>query len=118
MVSFPIILGLTGITLILVNGSIFNKPRNWLVKYHERDSLYRFGILAHAILTCSQCSGMWVGMIGVLIFDFSHWYMFPVTGGLVSLLSVFFDFLFNAMFNLVKVLEILISKDTREDVQN
>ena len=103
------ILGLVGLTLILVNGKIFNTPRNILTARVEVDQTRNwFIILLHALFTCSQCSGMWVGIIGsIWLYGISKWWLIPIVGGVVSVLSVFVDFLFSYMFNRNQSLELM-----------
>jgi hypothetical protein len=43
-----------GFTHILVAGSIFETPRNWLIVRSK---------FLQGVLTCHQCCGFWVGMI-------------------------------------------------------
>ena len=51
----------TGITAILVNGTILNRPREYLK--HK-------SILFKELITCSLCTGMWVG-IGIGLYELS-----------------------------------------------
>ena len=63
-----------GLTHILVVGSIFEFPRNWLI--------IRSSFL-HGILTCHQCCGFWVGLL-----------LYPFVKDLPDLFLSFSDFIF------------------------
>jgi hypothetical protein len=75
------LIGMTGITLIIVRASIFHGLRDWLLEKRPKDVGYLF--------TCTQCMGFWVGLIGgVVYFDILTALMYA--GG-VSLLSMVAD---------------------------
>jgi len=49
-----LLLACTGCTAILVNGTIFNRPREWLMQRSQ---------LLKEFLSCSLCVGCWVGFL-------------------------------------------------------
>lgn len=68
-----------GLTHILVKGSIFESPRNWLIirsKFFE------------GVLTCHQCCGFWAGMIIYFCLtnmpDYFYWYTDFIFWGFIS----------------------------------
>ena len=76
-----------GLTHILVKGSIFDKPRNWL--------MIKSGFM-QGVLTCHQCCGFWAGMLLFLCFRDLPQYFHPYIGFL------FWGFIssgFNAFMN-------------------
>lgn len=79
MDSFIIIL-LTGVGLtnLLVNASILNKPRNFLRKAKLIDELF----------SCMMCSGFWVGLFLSILFGIN----ILVGSCTVSLFSFLFDY--------------------------
>jgi hypothetical protein len=46
------LVAMTGTTIVIVYGSIFDRPRNWLKSKH---------LLLNEFLSCSLCVGFWVG---------------------------------------------------------
>jgi len=105
--SLTTILGLTGITLILVRGDIFLPIRRRLEEAHtspEQKPLWKRAITGwlHAIFTCPQCSGFWVGafwqtmqMIHGCTFEIMPLLGIFVVGGLASIASVAANLLFS-----------------------
>jgi len=75
------ILGLTGITLIIVRAEIFSRLRTWLLRVRPNDLGY--------LSTCPQCMGFWVGLLGGTV----HVDVFaaPLYAGAVSLLAMLAD---------------------------
>ena len=62
-------IGLVGITLILVRGSIFTVPRAYFHHRIQTGGKYAQRLLAfpNALLGCVQCSGFWVGILAWLV---------------------------------------------------
>lgn len=50
-----------GATNIIVFGSIFDKPRNWI------DKVFPYSML-NDLIQCTTCMGFWVGLVLALIF--------------------------------------------------
>jgi len=75
------ILGLTGITLIIVGATIFSGLRGWLLVKRPNDIGYLF--------TCPQCMGFWVGLCGGAIY--ADFLTAPLYAGAVSLLAMLTD---------------------------
>ena len=76
------LLGLTGITLIIVGATIFDRMRNWLLLKRPNDIGY--------LVTCPQCMGFWVGLFGGMIYA-DMLMMTPLYAGAVSLLALLID---------------------------
>jgi hypothetical protein len=76
-----LLLGFTGITLIIVRGDIFQSVRQWLLAKRPKDIGYLF--------TCCQCVGFWVGLLGGLVY--ADLLMVPLYAGAVSLLAMITD---------------------------
>lgn len=78
-------------THILVKGSIFETPRNWLIVKSR---------FMEGILTCHQCCGFWVGMLvyfGMNGFEYSFDFFWAgcISSGSVILLNGILNFLFS-----------------------
>jgi len=52
------ILASVGLTAILIDGKIFNKPRELVSKYIP---------FVHEIFTCYQCCGFWSGVVCIIL---------------------------------------------------
>ena len=76
-----LLLGFTGLTLIIVRGSIFHGFREWLLRMRPQDLGY--------LLTCPQCMGFWVGLLGGVIY--ADFLLVPLYAGAVSLLAAMAD---------------------------
>jgi hypothetical protein len=76
-----LILGLTGLTLIIVRAAIFFRFRAWLLERRPNDLGYLF--------TCPQCMGFWMGLFGGLIY--ADFLTVPLYAGAVSLLAMLAD---------------------------
>jgi hypothetical protein len=107
-ITWATLLGLTGITLILTRGEIFASIRYLAERADSGNAAkpwYQRGAVKFlkAILTCPQCSGFWVGVLGQTIFAIQA----PVgvttifgiflAGGLVSVTAVAVDLIFSAL---------------------
>lgn len=73
-----------GITNLIVNATIFDNPRDFVIKKSE---------FLGKLVSCMMCSGFWVGFLVSFTFDFS-----PIYGGaIISLFSqltgTFIDYL-------------------------
>lgn len=76
VIFFLFALSTLGMTRIMVDGSIFNKPRKWLEQLGDLDVnvechpwcqklrrfIRSFGRAATSALECHQCTGFWCGM--------------------------------------------------------
>lgn len=79
------ILGLAGVTLVISTGRIFQPLRDWLLGFQKPTNVLKvFGEL----MSCSMCSGVWVGFLW-------GWFVegFPVAhslvmGGVISVASM------------------------------
>ena len=61
-----------GISNILVYGSIFNKPRNFIIKQSENDKniLKDFFVFLREMLSCMMCTPTWVGFFfGIFLYS-------------------------------------------------
>ena len=76
-----LLLGLTGLTLIIVRGTIFHSLRDWLLAKRPKDVGYLF--------TCPQCMGFWVGLLGGTIYGV--FWLAPMFAGAVSLAAMMAD---------------------------
>ena len=76
-----LLLGLTGLTLIIVRGTIFHSLRDWLLAKRPNDIGYLF--------TCPQCSGFWVGLLGGAVY--AEPLFVPILAGAVSLVAMMAD---------------------------
>jgi hypothetical protein len=60
MAILLLVAGLTGMTMIIVRGAIFERFRGWLLEQRPNDLGYLF--------TCCQCMGFWIGLLGGIIY--------------------------------------------------
>jgi hypothetical protein len=85
-----------GLTHILVVGSIFDAPRDWIIVKSE---------FLGKMLSCHQCCSFWVGMavsfvvtglpdLFLGVFDFFFWGL--ISSGVISLLKALNHFLFSS----------------------
>ena len=77
-----LVLGLVGVTLALVRGSIFGPLQRRL-----------------ALLRCARCSGWWVGLVGAAALErgavsYDHAWRWVLVAGAVSLASTAADLVF------------------------
>ena len=74
-------LALAGVTLVIVNGSIFDGIRDWCLGFTKKYNIFR---LFGELISCTTCTGMWVGALyGVFTtHDILLWFLY---GGLTSL---------------------------------
>ena len=76
-----LLLGLAGLTLILVRGAIFHGLREWLLRVRPKDVGYLF--------TCPQCMGFWIGFFGGMVY--AGLFLAPIYAGAVSLVAMMVD---------------------------
>lgn len=77
-------LGMVGITIVIVAGTIFDPLRDFLESFtHKYNPLPWVGKL----ISCSMCSGVWVGFIGGVILGKSLWES-AMIAGVVSVAAV------------------------------
>ena len=76
-----LLLGLTGLTLIIVRGTIFHSVRERLLQARPKDVGYLF--------TCPQCVGFWIGLLGGLMY--ADLLLSPIYAGAVSLAAMMAD---------------------------
>ena len=74
-------IGLTGITLVIVRGAVFDRFREWLLSVRPNDIGYLF--------TCCHCMGFWIGLFGGAIY--ADFFTAPLYAGAVSLLALMTD---------------------------
>ena len=64
-----------GLSNILVYGSIFNTPRNFIIKQSENQDSYftDFFIFLNEMLSCMMCTPTWVGFFfGIFLYSPVH----------------------------------------------
>ena len=76
-----LLLGFTGLTLIIVRAAIFHGLREWLCLKRPQDIGYLF--------TCPQCMGFWLGLFGGAAYG--GLVFAPVYAGAVSLAAMLAD---------------------------
>lgn len=82
------VLGLIGITLVFSSGRVFQPLREWLLGFQRKGNLLRLG---GELLSCSMCTGIWVGFLwGVIVEGFSLAHSLTL-GGVVSVASLATD---------------------------
>lgn len=83
-----------GMTTILVYGSIFDKPRNFIKKLSQNQSSPFQGVAKffNDLISCVLCTSTWVGFFLSICFGGLTHYMFNVS----STYSIFFDGMFTA----------------------
>ena len=81
MNEIVLLLGLTGITLIVVRSEILSHVRGRLLAWRPKD----LGYLA----TCTHCMGFWIGLFGGLVY--ADLWSVPLYAGAVSLLAMLAD---------------------------
>jgi hypothetical protein len=83
-----------GMTTILVYGSIFNKPRNFIKRWSENQytPFQYVGKFMHDLISCMLCTSTWVGFF----FSISLGGLSRYIVNLSSPYSIFFDGMFTA----------------------
>jgi hypothetical protein len=81
MQELLLLVGLTGITMIIVRATIFDGFRERLLAKRPADIGYLF--------TCCQCMGFWIGLFGGLVYA-GVWFA-PLYAGAVSVLAMLAD---------------------------
>jgi len=96
------VLGLIGVTLVLSTGKVFNGLREYLGDFeHPWNPLHLVG----DIISCSMCSGVWVGFGWGLLTGETFWTS-VIIGGFVSLAS----FATNEVLGLVGITTLRLSR--------
>jgi hypothetical protein len=78
-----------GLSNILVYGSIFNGPRDYITKQSENDYNYfqDFFLFLKNMLSCMMCTPVWVGFfLGIFVYSPVHQLL-----GVTGFISWFFD---------------------------
>ena len=77
-----------GMSNILVYGSIFNGPRNFINKWGDsKYSLNGFGAFLSKMLSCMMCCSVWIGFFyGIFLYSPVHEIL-----GVTNIVSWFFD---------------------------
>jgi len=96
------VLGLIGVTLVISTGKVFDGLRGFLKSFVHPWNPARW---AGDIISCSMCSGVWVGGIWAIASGESVWVAL-VFGGVISLLS----FGANEMLGLIGITTMRISR--------
>ena len=81
MSELLVLLGLTGITLIVVRSEILSHVRGRLLAWRPKDVGY--------LVTCPHCMGFWIGLLGGLCY--ADLWCVPLYAGAVSLLAMIAD---------------------------
>ena len=81
MNEIVLLLGLTGITLIVVRSEILSHLRGRLLARRPKDLGY--------LVTCPHCMGFWIGLFGGACY--ADWWSVPLYAGAVSLLAMLAD---------------------------
>ena len=81
MSEITLILGLTGITFLIVRAEIFHGLRKWLLAWRPKD--------VGDLFTCPQCMGFWIGLFGGAVY--AGFLIAPIYAGAVSLVAAMVD---------------------------
>jgi len=92
-----ILMGLTGVTLVLTGGSIFDGLRGWLAGFTHPANVLRW---LGELLACPMCAVAWVGMMWGIC-THQPWPDVFAYGGLVSLSATTIDVLQDALMSAV-----------------
>lgn len=81
------VVGLIGVTLVISSGKIFDPLREWLKGFENELNPMKW---AGNMISCSMCSGVWVGFGWGMLKGFP-WWQSLVLGGVLSVFSLFTD---------------------------
>lgn len=80
--------GLIGITLVIATGKIFDPLREWLLEFDKETNPLR---LAGKLLSCSMCTGVWIGFVWGFFLKDMGWWQSLLAGGVLSISSLVVD---------------------------
>jgi hypothetical protein len=91
------IAGLVGVVLVISTGKVFDPLRDWLKSFvHPLNP----GPWLAALISCSMCSGVWVGALWAVVNRWP-WSAVIVYAGIISLLSYVMDELLGLLNGMV-----------------
>ena len=96
------IAGLIGVVLVVSTGKIFNPLRDFLQSFEHPFNPSRW---VADLISCSMCSGVWVGAVWGLTHSWS-WSEIVLFSGLLSVLS----FMANDLLGLIGILTLRVSR--------
>lgn len=109
MVLLLFILFCTSITNIVVNSTILDFPRDFIIA-RAYDCSKPLGEVVEKLLSCMMCSGFWIGLILSLFFSIN-----PIVGaGVISLTSHFYGTTIEALVAISEISESLTVEDAEE----
>jgi len=82
------VVGLIGVTLVVTAGKIFEGLRDWLNGFRNWWSPLR---ITGSLLSCSMCSGIWVGFLWGWLAKGWPWYAALILGGCISIAALVTD---------------------------
>lgn len=82
------IVGLIGVTLVMTAGKVFEGLRDWLNGFENWWSPLR---IVGNLLSCSMCSGIWVGFLWGWLVKGWPWYAALILGGCISIAALVTD---------------------------
>lgn len=82
------VMGLIGVVLVITAGRIFDPLRDWLLGFNKKTNLLR---LLGELLSCSMCSGVWVGFLWAFFVEQASWPVALIFGGCISIASLVVD---------------------------
>lgn len=88
MTDFWLLVGLVGMTMIVTTGKVFDGLRKYLVGFKRRVNPLR---ILGDMISCSMCTGFWVGFLWKLVMLDGKVVDAVVAGGVVSLTSYVAD---------------------------
>ena len=99
----------TGITNIVVNSTILDSLRNFIVS-KTKGSSKLFGELVEAMLSCMMCAGFWIGMLMSLFFPIN----FIAAGVVISLTSQLYGSIIDGLGGLIELSDSVQTDDAEE----
>jgi len=82
------VVGLIGVVLVVSSGRIFEPLREWLMGFQKKTNLLR---LLGELLSCSMCSGVWIGFLWAFLVKQVSWPVALIFGGCISIASLVSD---------------------------
>lgn len=79
------IIGLIGLTLVVSTGRIFQPLREWLLGFEKSTNVLR---VLGELMSCSMCSGVWVGFLWGLFVERLGMAHSVILGGVISVASL------------------------------